>query len=113
MRHGVCVCQQELGEGAETQSSSEEALKRRCIVMLELAATLARVLEFVTARMSRLFLAGPPLNMARLTETACFVVAHLAAPTAAASAICAVLASRFPAAQNAKRAVLLAPVLGT
>lgn len=80
--------------------------------MLELSATLARVLEFVTARLPRAFLEGPPLNMARLAETACFVVAHMAAPTAAASAIAAVLASRFPAAQNAKRAVLLAPVLG-
>lgn len=93
-------------------AGTEDALKRRCVVMLELSATLARVLEFVTARLPRAFLAGPPLNMARLAETACFVVAHMAAPTAAASAIAAVLALRFPAAQNAKRAVLLAPVLG-
>ena len=103
---------QELGEGATMAAGTEDALKRRCVVMLELSATLARVLEFVTARLPRAFLEGPPLNMARLAETACFVVAHMAAPTAAASAIAAVLASRFLAAQNAKRAVLLAPVLG-
>lgn len=118
---GLDVCEtapracflQELGEGPAAQpAAGEDALKRRCIVMLELSATMARVLEFVTARLARAFLEGPPLNMARLAETACFVVAHLAAPTAAARAICAVLSSRFPAAQNAKRAVLLAPVLG-
>ena len=46
-------------------SSTESGLKRRCIVMLELSATLARVLEFLTSKLPDLFLSGPPLNLSR------------------------------------------------
>ena len=56
---------QELGDTAPFVSSNEPGLKRRCIVMLELSATLARVLEFLTSRLPDVFLAGPPLNLSR------------------------------------------------
>ena len=76
---GPCVCivmscrvvlriwrpSQELGDTTPFVNSNEPGLKRRCIVMLELSATLARVLEFLTARLPDVFLAGPPLNLSR------------------------------------------------
>jgi hypothetical protein len=85
--------------------------------MAELAGTLGRVLEFCTARMAPLFLGPPSLNMARLAETACFVLAHLAAPGNAVAT--GILALKLPssssssrASQSLNRATLLAPVLG-
>ena len=57
---------QELGDTTPFVNSNEPGLKRRCIVMLELSATLARVLEFLTSRLPDVFLAGPPLNLSRL-----------------------------------------------
>lgn len=99
---------------AGSGASSEELLKRRCAVMMELSGTLARVLEFCTARLASLFLSGPQLNITRLAETACFVVAHAAAP-ASSEAIAGILALKLPssqASQSLKRATLLAPVLG-
>lgn len=59
------LAMQELGDTAPFVNSNESGLKRRCIVMLELSATLARVLEFLTSRLPDLFLAGPPLNLSR------------------------------------------------
>lgn len=56
---------QELGDTAPFVNSNESGLKRRCIVMLELSATLARVLEFLTSKLPELFLSGPPLNLSR------------------------------------------------
>ena len=56
---------QELGDTTPFVNSNEPGLKRRCIVMLELSATLARVLEFLTSRLPDVFLAGPPLNLSR------------------------------------------------
>ena len=56
---------QELGDTTPFANSNEPGLKRRCIVMLELSATLARVLEFLTSRLPDVFLAGPPLNLSR------------------------------------------------
>ena len=59
------VAMQELGDTAPFVNGSESGLKRRCIVMLELSATLARVLEFLTSKLPDLFLSGPPLNLSR------------------------------------------------
>ena len=56
---------QELGDTTPFVNSNEPGLKRRCIVMLELSATLARVLEFLTSRLPDVFLAGPSLNLSR------------------------------------------------
>lgn len=56
---------QELGDTAPFVNGNESGLKRRCIVMLELSATLARVLEFLTSKLPDLFLSGPPLNLSR------------------------------------------------
>ena len=56
---------QELGDTAPFLKNNESGLKRRCIVMLELSATLARVLEFLTSKLPDLFLSGPPLNLSR------------------------------------------------
>ncbi len=100
---------------AADSGSPEDVLKRRCAVMMELSGTLARVLEFCTMKLASQFLAGPSsLNMGRLAETACFVVAHVAAP-AGSEAIARILALKLPssqASQSLKRATLLAPVLG-
>ena len=60
-----CWVVQELGDTAPFVNSAESGLKRRCIVMLELSATLARVLEFLTSKLPDLFLSGPPLNLSR------------------------------------------------
>lgn len=75
------------------------ALKRRCAVMLELSASLARVLEWMTRALPGLFLGSPAgqglcsssqgLNLARLAEVAAFVVAHLAGASSAASSAAA------------------------
>ncbi len=59
------VVMQELGDTAPFVNGNESGLKRRCIVMLELSATLARVLEFLTSKLPDLFLSGPPLNLSR------------------------------------------------
>ena len=62
---------QELGDTAPFINSNESGLKRRCIVMLELSATLARVLEFLTSRLPDIFLSGSPLNLSRFVFPAC------------------------------------------
>lgn len=62
---------QELGDTAPFINSNESGLKRRCIVMLELSATLARVLEFLTSRLPDIFLSGSPLNLSRFVIPAC------------------------------------------
>ena len=59
------MAMQELGDTAPFMKNNESGLKRRCIVMLELSATLARVLEFLTSKLPDLFLSGPPLNLSR------------------------------------------------
>ncbi len=54
-----------------------EVLARRGAVMAELAAALARILEFVALRLPALFLGADDaagVNLSRLAETAAFVV---------------------------------------
>jgi len=63
--------------------AEREALQRRCAVMAELAAALARMLEFVAARLPAAFLGGGTaagVDLARLAETAAYVVMQVAAP---------------------------------
>lgn len=67
--------QELLGEPAGERAG--EALRRRAAAMAEMAAALARLLEFATARVPGAFLGGGAaagVNLLRLAETVAFVV---------------------------------------
>ena len=65
------VVMQELGDTAPFVNGNESGLKRRCIVMLELSATLARVLEFLTSKLPDLFLSGPSSQPLQVQALSC------------------------------------------
>lgn len=75
MRQGV-------QEGAARGMAVEAQVPRRAALMFDLSIQLARLLEFLAARLPAAFNRGSTLNLTRLIELLSFILSHTAGPGA-------------------------------
>ncbi|RCV14083.1 hypothetical protein SETIT_2G398600v2 [Setaria italica] len=85
--------------------------QRKCSVIFDISCNLARILEFCTREIPCAFLAGPDMNLRRLTELVVFILNHI---ISAANAEFFDMTLRRPGQHQEKtnRTMILAPLVG-
>jgi Kip1 ubiquitination-promoting complex protein 1 len=97
------------------RAAAARNLQRKCTVMLELSATLERVLEFLTLELPAAFLdSQASMRMKRLVEILLFVLGHTCGAGSDAKLFEQALSMKLPVfvADKISRAPILAPIAG-